>query len=297
MDPMEKVHEVVTKNLTCSVCTDVKSNLMQCFNGHMHCTTCMDSMREHSSTRTLCCSVCRTRRGWTKSRGTIEIAESLQILFECGIDGCDARLLISELDAHRAACPQKLFECPLLCDCEPMKLPELTDHMKTHRKTVRRMTSQECFNMLVLANELSRSSIVLFGQHVICIGVSLRMCHYDSVCVELKAGVIGHPGHNPNIRMGVELYDLCSSDTTKTSIELRAIEGQECLSNSHILHCYDNFVQCYNLANTIAVEEDQWTRATFLNRCQTEVFAYEYDNEAIRIAALVIQFENIDSYD
>ena len=291
---MEDADRIIDDHLRCAVCQTITTDSLQCFNGHVHCAFCLDAMRQHTNTRTVSCSCCRTRRGWAKTRFAVDLAIALGTKFQCNVDDCDEMLTIDKLDDHRACCPNKRFDCPLSCECDSMHLENLVEHMRMHRRTVKYMTSQDYLNLIVQASETPRMHILVMNNRILCVRLSLRLCRIDSVCLEIHAGIIGYTGHRPKVLMNVTMYDMCSTDMVTVSHNMLNTESSEYLHSLPLMHCYDNFVsESIPSEGTVAVH-DKWTRDVFLNRCQGEVFEFEHEHESSRVVAVGIHFEDVD---
>ncbi len=291
-DPSNRcLQSMLMDTLRCVICNTVTADTIQCFNCHSHCSMCIDGIRrQHVASRLIPCAICRSNKGWSSTRRYAELSECIGMKIECGIEGCDMLHSISEIDDHRSVCPRRRFECPLSCDCEPMRLSELVAHLRVHGSRVRTITSHDCLNIIV-SEATSRVHIFLFENLVVFMHTFIRLCSLDSVCVEMHAGVIGSPGYKPNIRMNVNMYDLCTSNMTKLSAELQAVEDISHVKKVHRIHSYDNFVNESASLETVFMD-NQWTRADFLKKCG-KVYASDQDVETTRASALVFQFERI----
>ena len=185
----------------------------------------MDGMRQQELlTRMLVCSVCRTRRGWASTRVGFETAARLNVKAECGIEDCNICVPVAELHSHRMRCTRRRFECPLQCECEPMRFTSLIEHLKMHQRSVRSITSHECLNLIASSEQTPRLAVLLFDGQIICIRVLIRMLRADGWSIELYSGAIGNPGQRTGVRVNAHLYDLCSNDSAKMTSELTTVE-------------------------------------------------------------------------
>lgn len=288
----DAIEKLVTSSLMCCICGEVSLDSLQCFNGHAHCTECIDGMRNanHLYRRILPCSVCRSRRSWGSMRLVVDIAKTANVMFSCGIDGCDHRDRIDKIEEHRAACKYKTFDCPLQCDCQPMQMCRLLQHIESHR-SIKNITPQECLNIFALASDSTNAHYLVMNGNIICIQLSFRMCNLDLIGVEIRAGVIGNRGHVPGIRMNVQIYDLCSTNMSKTSAELVCTENIDGIINHGVMCCYDNFIS--DTCESFCVIEEQWSRAKFVNKYRNHISSHE-EYENARVAAIIVHFEHID---
>ena len=290
-----ETERLISDYMQCAVCQTITTNSIQCFNGHVHCAVCLESMRQHAHTRPVACSCCRTRRGWAKTRIAVDLAMALGSKFPCGIDDCDEMLTIDKLEDHRACCPKKRFDCPLTCECESMALDKLVTHMHMHRRSVKHLLPNECLNIIVQAYDVPpRMHVLVRKDCIVCMRVALRMCRVDSACLEIHAGMIGYSGRPSNLRLHVTMYDLCSADVTQMSHEVAMTEGVEYLSGLPLLYCYGNFIcESVPAEAEVTIHQHKWTREMFLNRCQDEVFDFEHEQDSHRLSTIVVQFEDI----
>jgi hypothetical protein len=174
-----------------------------------------------------------------------------------------------------------------------MRLPQLFEHLKLHGGKIRTITAHDCINTIA-SEPVSRVNVVLFENLIIYVQICImRMSTLEGPCVEIHAGVINNPGYIPNVRMNINMYDLCTSNMMKVSAELHSVEVITQIHKVHYMHCYDNFVDCK--VSVGANVDDQWTRSDFLKHCGGKVFMSEQDFETTRIVALVFQFERMKS--
>lgn len=289
----EQTRDFLLDQLRCVVCQTVDPDSAQCYNCHTHCMSCMDGMCQQSIlNRTLACSVCRTRKGWASTRICFDMAARLDIKVECGVEDCSVCVPVAELQDHRTRCTRRRFECPLQCECEPMRLAALIEHLQIHQRSVRSITSHECLNLIASSEETPRIAVLLFDGQIICIRLRIRMLRADGCTVELYSGGIGNPGQRTGVRVNAQLYDLCSNDFAKTTSELTTVESVAALRKTHSLFCYDNFIE-EALDTHISVIDDQWTRKRFLSYCHSEV-REQCELDSHRVVAIVLQLERVE---
>ena len=104
----------------CPVCFEVPKSgpIFSCVNGHLVCKEC----RRDS------CPTCRAPLG--RSTSLLALTVIQQIPHPCKFEpqGCDARLALSNLEAHTAICPHRLVTCPNATCSLQVPLATLAEH-------------------------------------------------------------------------------------------------------------------------------------------------------------------------
>jgi len=104
----------------CPVCFEVPKSgpIFSCVNGHLVCKEC----------RRDTCPTCRAPLG--RSTSLLALTVIQQIPHPCKFEpqGCDARLALSNLEAHTAICPHRLVTCPNATCSLQVPLATLAEH-------------------------------------------------------------------------------------------------------------------------------------------------------------------------
>ena len=117
-------HEDLVSSLAakveCPVCFEVPKSgpIFSCVNGHLVCKDC----------RRDTCPTCRVPLG--RSTSLLALTVIQQIPHPCQFEpqGCDARLALSNLEAHAAICPHRLVTCPNATCSLQVPLATLAEH-------------------------------------------------------------------------------------------------------------------------------------------------------------------------
>ena len=149
--------------------------------------------------------------------------------------------------------------------------------------------------MLCVSGEVTPPYVFVMENDVIFLAMNFRMCRLDSLGVDLHCGVIGNKGRTPHIRMSVHLYDMCSTNSLRSTSELQCIEHIDSVPTCGVMCCYENYGS--DNVQSICVIDEQWTRQMFYKHSTPSITRKETADETLRIAALSFRFERITHTD
>lgn len=276
---------ILHDHLTCVICSVLTSSTIQCFNGHIHCNICIGKMQEHNPTNSPCCSICRSRRGWARTKIAQDIAIASNTLFKCGIEGCNEMVAIDELDHHRLHCSHKKFPCPIGCDCEDMRFPVLLSHLLGHKR-VRALALSDSINVITDPTSPSPMQVFLIDGAVLCIRCMFRPSRIDGVTLDVRAGIISND--EPSFSLQVTTFDMCNPiNMSKTNVEIPIVDSHESIGELLQLSCFHNFTS--ETFHTITCVQEAWDRSTFVKRCPPEVYDADYELDSSRLVAYCVE--------
>ena len=165
----------------CVICQQLSDNTYACGNGHLTCRGCLVQQNVASGGASAACAVCRENSAWVRSLLSRQILAALEAsagcpIIECDNDGCNARLLISGVDAHRARCAHRMVLCPHASCDKQLPLHELPSHILTHEDSV---PMRESVPLTLLTTNFTLRHVLLVhhkthGLHVFlmdCVGI------------------------------------------------------------------------------------------------------------------------------
>lgn len=276
--------------LTCVVCYEVRENAFHCRNSHTHCVECIESMSV--TMKSLHCSVCRSRRGWSQNTALAVLAKKTRFMVKCGIEDCSLELPFAEVEAHRRSCPRRMFTCPV-CEICDLRQPELAAHVSQHRPFVKQIARHECVNIFTSSIMFPGAFVLVFEGNVICVDIRLRDTGMNETRLELSPRVLANMSPDTNIRMITQMYNLCNTDLLKASTELSRVASSKANVNPIVLPCFDNCSEI-TIHESIVAIEDQWSRDKFISVCADMPFHSDNDSEYEHIFAIVLQFERFE---
>lgn len=258
---MDQVRVLVKAQLQCAVCHDVKRSVLQCFNGHAHCTACIEQMREHAR---LNCSVCRVRRGWASNRLAVDIAKAAEWEWKCDVEGCEQMCTIEDIDAHRARCPMRRYECPIGCEVAAMPHEQLGAHVLCHRRHAQRAERGVPLFVPLHVMDVPKVLVLVLDTAVVCLTIAFRVSRV--ICLEVRAGVVG-PSAPLALRIAVR--DALSDDEYTLSQRLPNVESLACITDRRTIATFDNYVEAVDLEwNCVDVtNDDEGHRVACLSVC------------------------------
>lgn len=279
------LYDALTTHIRCVVCSTITTRSLQCFNAHPHCVECQRRMKLHRFQRTVSCSVCRSRRGWTSTRAMVDIATHFNLQVPC--EDCNINFPIQSIDSHRASCSNKLFKCPLDCECE-IRGGDLVDHMKTlHKRVIRVMDADQCLHCILQVGEISRLCYIVVHERLVSLRINMRLCRSEGFSMEVFCGVFGNIGSESHMQVRVTLFDLMSSDTLQQTHTIEVIDDDGQLMGMPSLLCFDNFTHDA-LADPFNYVECPWTAREFRAHCPSVTDEDEFESN--RIIAVTFQF-------
>jgi len=118
----ERLVAEVEERVRCPVCLDVptSSPVFACPRGHLVCSPCHQGL---SAT----CPMCRTKMTKAVSLLAATVIEHLE--HRCKFKGCEARLPLAAMAAHRAACEQRTVPCPATACRRVVAAAEVVEHI------------------------------------------------------------------------------------------------------------------------------------------------------------------------
>ena len=110
----------LASKVECPVCFEVPKSgpIFSCANGHLVCKKC----------RRDTCPTCRVPLGRSTSLLALTVIQQIPHPCEFEPQGCDARLALSNLEAHSAICPHRLVTCPNATCSLQVPLATLAEH-------------------------------------------------------------------------------------------------------------------------------------------------------------------------
>lgn len=124
--------EHIIDSLCCSVCQDIRSDILVCCNAHPLCEKCYSSTNDFSL-REMTCPTCSDVKGFFPSP-TLYLADALKLRSKCG--WCNESILIRKKNEHEHYCHYALYECPLDSQCQTMPMNDLFGHIRLHNKSL-----------------------------------------------------------------------------------------------------------------------------------------------------------------
>ena len=118
----ERLVAEVEERVRCPVCLDVPttSPVYSCPRGHLVCSPCSLGI---SAT----CPMCRTKMTKAVSLLAATVIEHLE--HRCKFKGCEARLPLADMAAHRAVCEQRAVPCPATACRRTVAAAEVVQHI------------------------------------------------------------------------------------------------------------------------------------------------------------------------
>lgn len=143
MEDLAKVKHLLKESVTCNVCQEVHSKVLQCTNAHTTCSDCFPQLDGGT------CPECRASSGWVKGRLIEEMCNLVQLEFSCTHKGCAMKHKLDSVDDHRKICEHRMFACPLFpYGCAAVARTQLVDHLRLH-SSVRVMQEGDTLNCTV----------------------------------------------------------------------------------------------------------------------------------------------------
>lgn len=204
------ITDSVLEHMKCVICQDYFVDMMQCYNGHSHCKTCLKKYEFHisrQSKRDVKCSVCMSKRGWCTNRQMSMLAENLKIKMMCGIDGCERMLKTTEIEEHRKKCECRLYTCPVNgIECKHVRYADLYRHVCSHNKVLFVSAGDSLhLGLSELVNYGPR--IILFQNHVIQLNCQITYERRCDTRLIIKCFVLG-PEVPSETQIDVWLWDM-----------------------------------------------------------------------------------------
>ena len=99
---IEVIEKVIYSHLECVICAEYFADMMQCYNGHSHCKSCLQKYELHSRPKKeVKCSVCCSKKGWSTNRQMFSLITSMNFKLKCNVDGCPLMIDAIDLENHR----------------------------------------------------------------------------------------------------------------------------------------------------------------------------------------------------
>jgi len=115
----QKLVDKLRERIECPVCLEVPQAgpISTCPNGHLVCSKC----------RSNSCPTCRSRMFEGKSLLAVTVLENIE--HKCRNQGCDQLLPLTEVEAHKKVCMNRLLSCPATLCSERIPFCNLIDHV------------------------------------------------------------------------------------------------------------------------------------------------------------------------
>lgn len=246
------------EELKCVVCCDVPGQLMQCANGHICCTECLQKLKLFNDMR---CPCCRTRFGWSRNRALERIVNQMDICIPCDNPSCSFSCGINTIDSHRIFCDFRMLKCPFTtCEANLLKQRDFFTHVESHGYAIN-LDLHENKGSQVL--NIYTSLCTPFLYFVLTVGKHIVALHIKSnpktgFCT-VSANVIGHS------RLFIRTWNFNprSAEEDQSLVLMQRRDNGTAPPIVHITKTYfDSIIQDSQMPNKFVVSEDNPLQAT-----------------------------------